>query len=61
MISLGDKFLVTGGEYTRTLVTKYDYETGFVREMPELNGKGRYAHACGQFINNEKQQVGNYL
>merc|ERR1719348_2385096 len=52
-----DEFMITGGYDNRKLVALYHYETGFVREMPSLNGKGRYNHACGQFINNQQQQV----
>jgi len=52
-----DEFMITGGLYNRKLVALYHYEMGFVREMPSLNGKGRSNHACGQFINNQQQQV----
>ena len=57
MISLDDRFLVTGGFDYPTQVTMYDYEARSVREMPSLHGKGRSFHGCGKFIDNQHRVV----
>ena len=57
MISLDDRFLVTGGADDKKRVTMYDYEARSVREMPSLNGIGRYYHGCGKFIDNQHRVV----
>ena len=56
MISLDDRFLVTGGADDRTRVTMYDYEDRSVREMPSLK-EGRTGHGCGKFIDNQHRVV----
>ena len=56
MISLDDRFLVTGGLDFPTRVTMYDYEARSVREMPRLI-KGRDGHGCGKFIDNQHRVV----
>jgi len=57
VISLDDRFLVTGGFYDPTRVTMYDYEARSDRVMPSLNGKGRRNHGCGKFIDNQHRVV----
>ena len=57
MISLDDRFLVTGGTYNPTHVTMYEYEARSDRVMPSLNGRGRYSHGCGKFIDNQHRVV----
>ena len=57
MISLDDRFIVTGGLDDLTCVTMYDYEARSDRVMPSLNGKGRYYHGCGKFIDNQHRVV----
>ena len=39
--------VITGGDYTKKIVSKYD-RNGWVEDLPQLN-TGRYYHACGSF------------
>ena len=56
MISLDDRFLVTGGADDRTRVTMYDYEARSDRVMSSLR-EGRSSHGCGKFIDNQHRVV----
>ena len=49
--------ILTGGEYTLNKVSVFD-KNGFVEQLPDLL-TGRRDHACGIFINNDKNKVLN--
>ena len=48
-IDLGDKFVVTGGFFSKNKVAQYT-EAGAVSYLPSFM-TGRYDHACSKFIN----------
>ena len=47
--------ILTGGQYTMSLVTVYN-NAGFVEDLPSLN-TGRRNHGCGHFVNTDNQVV----
>ena len=49
--------ILTGGYSTRNKVSVFN-KNGFVEQLPDLL-TGRYLHACGFFINNDKNKVLN--
>ena len=53
IIPLGDHVVITGGQITKTTVSKYD-EEGWVEDMPSLN-QGRYSHGCTSFTSAGEQ------
>ena len=54
-IQLQEKVILTGGQFTATMVTVYNTE-GWVEELPRLN-QGRYRHGCGHFVNTDNKEV----
>merc|ERR1719348_343193 len=54
-IELPDMFILTGGESTRTTVSRYS-TSGWMEDLPELN-EGRQEHGCGYFYNDDMQRV----
>merc|ERR1719342_927686 len=54
-IELPEMFILTGGDYTLTTVSRYS-TSGWMEELPELN-EGRYLHGCGYFYNDDMQRV----
>ena len=48
-------FILTGGEDTRTTVSRYS-TSGWMEDLPELN-EGRQEHGCGYFYNDDMQRV----
>jgi len=50
-----DRVILTGGEYNRNKVSVFN-KNGFVEQLPELL-IGRSSHACGFFINDDKNKV----
>jgi len=64
-----DVFIITGGSYTMTTVSRYNM-IGWVEDLPSLNHRGRMGHACGHYysLSNELFYLvtggwdgGNYL
>ena len=49
-------FIVTGGYYSTTKVSKYS-TSGWIEDLPELN-EGRYDQGCGFFYNDDMERVG---
>merc|ERR1712131_478412 len=54
-IELPEMFILTGGVYTMTTVSRYS-TSGWMEDLPELN-EGRYSHGCGYFYNDDMQRV----
>merc|ERR1719342_980004 len=54
-IELPEMFILTGGEYTETTVSRYS-TSGWMEDLPELN-EGRRSHGCGYFYNDDMQRV----
>ena len=54
-IELDDKFVVTGGIYSKTTVAQYT-EAGAVTYLPSLK-TARYDHACSKFVNEDGDTV----
>ena len=54
-IQMEEVVILTGGYYTKSLVTVYN-NAGFVEELPSLN-TGRRSHGCGHFVNTDNQVV----
>ena len=54
-IEVGDKFVVTGGRFSKSKVAQYT-EAGVVTIMPKLK-TGRYLHACSKFVNDDGDTV----
>ena len=54
-IELPEMFILTGGRYTLTTVSRYT-TSGWMEDLPELND-GRYSHGCGYFYNDDMQRV----
>ena len=50
-IELDDKFVVTGGYWTRSYVEQFT-EAGHEKWLPSLN-EGRYDHACSKFVKDD--------
>ena len=50
-ISLGDRVVLAGGDYTMSEVSVYD-EAGFVADLPRLI-TGRYNHGCSYYDNRD--------
>ena len=46
---------ITGGYWTRTMVTEYN-EDGFIRELPQLI-TGRYDHGCSSYVDSQQNDV----
>ena len=47
-IPLEDRMIITGGYYTKTIVSEYNQE-GWVGDLASLN-VGRYGHGCSSFV-----------
>ncbi len=47
-IPLEDRMVITGGYYTKTIVSEYNQE-GWVGDLASLN-VGRYGHGCSSFV-----------
>ena len=58
-IQLEDTVIVTGGKYSLTRVQEYNLQ-GSVARLPDLN-TGRYYHACGHYVHDDKQIVSTEL
>ena len=57
VINLGPTMLVTGGGTNDTYTRVIEYsETGYVRDLPELNDP-RYYHGCSYFNNDQGTRV----
>merc|ERR1712131_279747 len=54
-IELPEMFILTGGFYTETRVSRYT-TSGWMEDLPELND-GRWNHGCGYFYNDDMQRV----
>ena len=54
-IELDDKFVITGGLYSKTTVAQYT-EAGAVSYLPSLKTE-RYDHACSKFVNKDGDTV----
>merc|ERR1711915_459478 len=54
-IELPEMFILTGGSYTLTTVSRYS-TSGWMEDLPQLN-EGRYGHGCGFFYNDDMQRV----
>merc|ERR1719342_1205532 len=54
-IELPEMFILTGGSYTLTTVSRYS-TSGWMEDLPELN-EGRRDHGCGYFYNDDMQRV----
>ena len=54
-IGLPEMFILTGGIYTMTTVSRYSIN-GWMEDLPELN-EGRRYHGCGYFYNDDMQTV----
>jgi len=54
-IELPEMFILTGGSYTLTTVSRYS-TSGWMEDLPELN-EGRWGHGCGYFYNDDMQRV----
>merc|ERR1719481_91040 len=54
-IELPEMFILTGGDYTLTTVSRYS-TSGWMEDLPELN-EGRGYHGCGYFYNDDMQRV----
>ena len=48
-------FILTGGVYTNTTVSRYT-TSGWMEDLPELN-EWRDSHGCGYFYNDDMQRV----
>jgi len=55
VIELPEMFIVTGGYYSTTKVSKYS-TSGWIEDLPELN-EGRYDQGCGFFYNDDMERV----
>ena len=55
-IELSETFILTGGSYTWTTVSKYS-TSGWVEDLPKLN-QGRQYHGCGYYFNEDMERVG---
>merc|ERR1711973_736869 len=54
-IELPEMFILTGGRFTNTTVSRYS-TSGWMEDLPELN-EGRKNHGCGYFYNEDMQRV----
>ena len=54
-----DSVIHTGGLHSRSRVQEYNLQ-GSVARLPDLN-TGRYYHACGHYVNDDKQIVSTEL
>ena len=54
-----DTVILTGGRYSANRVQEYNLQ-GSVARLPDLN-TGRYYHACGHYVNDDKQIVSTEL
>merc|ERR1719342_1888528 len=54
-IELPEMFILIGGTYTRTTVSRYS-TSGWMEDLPKLN-EGRRSHGCGYFYNDDMQRV----
>merc|ERR1719300_1800620 len=54
-IELPELFILTGGSWTWTKVSRYS-TSGWMEDLPELN-EGRRNHGCGYFFNDDMQMV----
>jgi len=54
-IELPEMFILTGGRFTNTTVSRYS-TSGWIEDLPELN-EGRDTHGCGFFYNDDMQRV----
>ena len=59
LIDEGDTFLLTGGLYTKTTVSRYNV-TSHVKDLNILNS-GRYQHACGWYVDSDGKRVSYIL
>ena len=50
-----DSVILTGGEYSDRMVSRYDLQ-GFVEDLPQLV-QGRYGHGCGSYLRGDGTQV----
>jgi len=48
-------YIITGGAYTRTTVSRYS-QTGWMEDLPSLN-TGRYHHGCGTYVDTDSQRI----
>ena len=55
-IELPEMFILTGGYYTKTKVSRYT-TSGWMDDLPELN-EGRSLHGCGYYFNDDMERVG---
>ena len=54
---MGSTVIITGGDASERLVGEYN-EDGFIKPyLPPLQGKGRYAHGCSFYKNNQGFKV----
>ena len=54
-----DSVILTGGLHSHSRVQEYNLQ-GSVARLPNLN-TGRYYHACGHYVNDDKQIVSTEL
>ena len=54
-IDEGQTFLLTGGIYSREIVSRYNIN-GWLEDLDNLN-TGRYSHGCTQYTNNDGVKV----
>ena len=54
-IELPEMFIMTGGQYSETKVSRYT-TSGWMEDLPELN-EGRRLHGCGYFYNDDLERV----
>ena len=47
--------VITGGDYTETIVSRYG-TSGYMEDLPSLN-QGRYDHGCGAYYGDDGTQV----
>ena len=58
-IPLENRMIITGGYYTKTIVSEYN-QGGWVGELASLN-VGRYGHGCSSFVSGaERVSVTQY-
>merc|ERR1712013_734083 len=50
-----DTLIITGGNETLRIVTRYD-ALGYVEDLPSLQ-EGRYGHGCGAYLREDRTQV----
>jgi len=50
-----DTYIITGGQYTPTTVSRYD-KNGWMEDLPSLN-TGRYSHGCGTYLDDVRDRI----